>query len=282
MSLLEIDPLKNIIKLTLQTGYLKHTEKPVNLLLIAKPESGKTATMSLFQIEGTYTTNNITQSVIVDKIFPMIQNEHEPLKHLIIPDILNAIQKDKTTRLGFLNLIKSLIEEGITSLDTFHIRTNKVYNPPIKCGLITAITSDNFKGYYDPKREQFRGGAKDIWKSMGLLSRFIPFSYEYEISKISRIFGFIQKEETCRKATKEKISRKMVDVKGDPKLFEKLTIASTGLKDEMGGYGFRLQLRLQYLAKANAILNDRKKVAEEDIEAVLHLANWMNYRFNPL
>lgn len=280
MPLLEIDPLKNIIKLTLQTGYLKHTEKPVNLLLIAKPESGKTAAMNLFKIKGTYTTNNITQSIIVSKIFPMIENEG--LKHLIIPDILNAIQKDRTTRLGFLNLIKSLMEEGITSLDTFNIRTNKVYDPPIKCGLITAITSDNFNGYYDPQRQQYRGGAKEIWKSTGLLSRFIPFSYQYEISKISKIFGFIEKEEEQKSTGKEKIKRTMVNVKGNAELFEKLRTASLQLGVEMGAYGFRLQRSLQCLAKANAVLNNRAKVAQEDIEAVLRLTNWMNYRFNPL
>lgn len=280
MGLLEIDPLKNIIKLTLQTGYLKNTETPVNLLLIAKPESGKTAAMSLFKIKGTFTTNNITQAIIVSKIFPMIENQG--LKHLIILDILNAIQKDKTTRLGFLNIIKSLMEEGITSLDTFHLRTNKVYDPPIKCGLITAITSDNFNGYYDPRRQQYRGGAKAIWKSTGLLSRFIPFSYQYEISKISKIFNFIEKEEEQRSTGKEKIKRKMIDVKGNTKLFEKLQIASSQLGGEMGGYGFRPQRSLQYLAKANAILNDRTEVTQDDIDAVLHLANWMNYRYNPL
>jgi len=280
MGLLEIEPLKNIIKLTLQTGYLKNTKAPVNLLLIAKPESGKTAAMNLFKIKGTYTTNNITQAIIVSKILPMIETQN--LKHLIIPDILNAIQKDRTTRLGFLNLIKSLIEEGITSLDTYNLRTNKVYEPPIKCGLITAITSDNFNGYYDPDRKQFRGGAKDIWKSMGLLSRFIPFSYQYEISKINRIFGFIEKEEEQKSTGKEKIKRKMVNVKGNAELFEKLRTASLQLGVEMGAYGFRLQRGLQCLAKANAVLNDRTQVAQEDIEAVLRLANWMNYRFNPL
>lgn len=280
MGLLDIEPLKNIIKLTLQTGYLKNTETPVNLLLIAKPESGKTAAMSLFKIKGTFTTNNITQAIIVQKIFPMIENQG--LKHLIIPDILNVIQKDRTTRQGFLNLIKSLMEEGITSLDTFHIRTNKVYDPPIKCGLITAITSDNFNGYYDPKRQQFRGGAKEIWKSMGLLSRFIPFSYQYEISKISKIFNFIEKEEERGSAGKEKIRRTVVDVKGNAELFEKLEAASLRLGDKMGAYGFRLQRSLQYLAKANAILNNRTEVTQDDIDAVLYLANWMNYRYNPL
>jgi len=280
MNLIEVQPLKDIIKLTLQTGYLKNTQSPTNLLLIGKPESAKTQAMKTYQIKGTYTTNNITQSVIVSKIFPKI--EHEGLKHLIIPDILNAIQKDRTTRLGFLNLIKSLIEEGITSLDSFNIRTNRVYKPPIKCGLITGITSDNFRGYYDPRLQQFRGGAKEIWKSTGLLSRFVPFSYQYEISKICKIFNSIQNEEEQESSGKETIKTRMIDVKGNAELFGKLQTVSIKLGDEMGAYGFRIQRNLQYLAKANALLNNRKQVIQEDIDAILHLANWMNYRYNPL
>lgn len=98
--LIEMEPLIDIIKLTLQSAYIKDVAKPVNLLLIAKPESAKTSAMAYFKIKGTYTTNNITQAVIVSKILPMI--ERERLKHLIIPDFLNAIEKDYTTRKGFL------------------------------------------------------------------------------------------------------------------------------------------------------------------------------------
>ena len=47
-----------------------------------------------------------THTVIISKILPMIENNG--LKHLIIPDLLNAIEKDYTTRNGFFNLIKTL------------------------------------------------------------------------------------------------------------------------------------------------------------------------------
>jgi len=280
MNLLEIEPLIDIIKLTLQTGYVKNTEAPVNLLLIAKPEHVKTKSMSLFKLKGTFTTNNITQAVVVSKILPMIENER--LKHLIIPDLLNTIEKDYTTRQGFLNLMKSLMEEGITSLDTFNVRTHKVYNPPIKCGLITGITSEGFVGFYDEFQKRHVGGVKYQWRSMGLLSRFIPFSYEYELTKISRIFKFIEREENQNSMPKQKIKRSNVDVKGNPDLFSQLERLSGKIGEETGGYGLRVQRSLQTLTKANAVLNDRTEVTQEDIEKIMRLGNWMNYRFNPL
>jgi len=282
--LLEIDPIIDIIKLVLQTGYIKNTEYPVNLLIVAKPESAKTSTMDCFpQTKGMYYTNNITQAVIVSKILPMIENDH--LKHILIPDLLNAIEKDYTTKKGFLNMTKTLIEEGITSLDTFNMRTNKIYNPPVKCGLITAITSESYDGYYDPKSEQWRGGIKHEWRTIGLLSRFIPFSYQYELSKIGRIFQFITCEEQQKSnepKDKYKIKRSIVNVKGNPELFQKLMLSSQQIGQEAGGYGFRLQRSLQSLTKANAVLNGRTEVIQEDIDKLLRLGNWMNYHFNPL
>ena len=281
LEMLEIKPILEMVRLTLQTGYVKSTEAPVNLLLIAKPEHAKTSAMAAFKIKGTYTTNNITQAVIVSKILPMIENNG--LKHLIIPDLLNAIEKDFTTRKGFLNLIKSLIEEGITSLDTFNLRTNKIYNPPIKCGLITGTTSESYLGYYDPNEQRYKGGTKNEWKRSGLLSRFLPFSYEYELSKISRILKFIEKEELLKTPIpKQSVKRKMVEVKGDPALFARLEILSSRIGEVLGGYGLRVQRNLQVLVKANALLNGRKEVIQEDIDKVLQLGNWINDRFNPL
>ena len=280
MTLLEVEPMQDMIKLTLQTAYIKNTETPTNLLLIAKPESAKTKAMEQFKIEGTFTTNNITQAVVLSKILPMIENQG--LKHLIIPDFLNAIEKDYTTRKGFLNLMKTLIEEGVTSLDTFNMRTNKVYKPPIKVGLITGITTDSFYGHYDTSEQRWRGGVRYEWKAMGLLSRFTSFSYDYELSKIHRVYKFIEREEQLDKTLKQSIKRRMIDVKGNPELFSQFEILSYQIGQDVGGYGFRVLRNLQTLAKANAVLNGRTEVAQEDIDRIMHLGNWINYRFNPL
>jgi len=280
--LIEIESLIDIIKLTLQTAYVKHLDTPVNLLIIAKPESGKTKAMEYvaFKIKGTYITNNLTQSVVVSKILPMI--EFHGLKHLVIPDILNAIQKDKRTQQGFVNMIKTLIEEGITSLDTFHMRTHKVYDPPIKCGLITAITTDSYYGHYNEKTQRTEGGVKHYWKRIGLASRFVPFSYEYEIAKIVKIFKLIDNEEYHKPMKTQTIIRKMTEVKGNPRLFEQLTMLSVEVGRHVGGYGIRAKKSLQALCKANVLLNHRTKVTQEDIDKILKLGNWINYKFNPL
>lgn len=282
MALLEMEPLTDLIKIVLQTGYVKNKLYPVSLLIIARPESAKSASMQQFaKIKDTFITNNITQSVIVSKVFPMIE---KGLKHLIIPDILNVTEKDYATKKGCMNMMKSLMEEGITSLDTFNMRTNKVYNPPIQCGIITGITSDSFHGTYDPTKGRMIGGLKHYLKVTGLLSRFTPFSYKYKHGKILKIYEFIQHEEYMdkNKMKKQTIKRTSKVIKGDADLFKMFQVISVMLGKESGGYGIRIQRTLQTLAKANAMLNGRDEVIKEDIEKILELSTWINYEYNPL
>jgi len=61
-----------------------------------------------------------------------------------------------------------------------------------------------------------------------------------------------------------------------------LEMLSMKVGEESGGYGFRMQRNLQALAKANAVLNGRTEVVQEDIDKLMHLGNWMNFRFNLL
>ena len=281
MSLLDIDPLLDMIKLVLQSAYVKNKLYPVSLLLIAKPESGKSASMKMFsKVKGTYTTDVITQSVIASKIFPMIENKN--LKHLIIPDVLNVTDKAMVTKKGTMNMMKSLMEEGVTSLDSFNVRTNKVYDPPLQLGIITGITSESYYGTYVPEKGRTVGGLRHYLKVTGILSRFLPFSYKYMGDKLSKIFDFINEEEYLKNPPKQKIKRVPKVIEGNAELFRKLNYTSAMLGHESGGYGIRIQRDLQTLAKANAMLNDRDKVTEEDIDKILKLSKWINYDFNPL
>lgn len=278
--LIEVQPLIDMVKLTLQTAYVKGIETPVNLLLIAKPESAKTRVMEDLGIKGTYTTNNITSHSIAYKILP---KAHEgKLKHVIIPDFLNAIEKDSRTAKSTVNLFKTLMEEGVTSLDQFYIKTEHVYKPPVKCGLITGITTTGYYGEYNPVTQRCEGGVKGYWKKIGLLSRFVPFSYQYELSKLDKIFESIRNEGHEKKADKQTIKYRVSVVKGNPDLFKRLEIVSITVGSKIGCYGLRLQKSLQYLAKANAVLRDDDKVTQDDIDKIMKLANWINYDFNVL
>jgi hypothetical protein len=268
MTLLEMEPLYNIIKLTLQTGYIKDG-KASSLLILGKAESGKTEGLEDFKsIPGVYYTNDLTPKPVVEKIFPLI--DEDKVHHIIVPDIINALERNRSTRQQIINLLKTLVEEGVTRLDAFHLRYETRYKDVIQAGLITAITAKSFNEF---KRE---------WVKTGFLSRMVPFSLSFSFDKIKKIYDYIAGEEFCGDTLKHKIIRTKKTIEGDTVLFKEFELFSSRVGSQVEAYGFRLQKNFQLLAKANAMLDGREKVIRKDIEHIFTLTKWINYDFNPL
>lgn len=287
-SLIGLEPLFETMQLTMQSDYVLNKQTPENLLIISMAENGKTQAMRLIQKineKGTYETGKISQHVIVNKIFPMI--EQNKIKRLFIPDILNCIQTDKATRMGFLNTVKSLCEEGIANLDSFNVRTNKTYDPPIQCAVTTAITKLEYEGFKTTDSEgnvRWRGGQKLGWIKMGLSSRFLHFSYEYTLPRQNEIHDFIEKD--CRpknpKPPYRNINREMKVVSGSPDLFKQLRPLARAIGSELWAHGFRAEEQLITLAKANALLRGDNKVTQADIDKLIELSEYWNLNYNQL
>lgn len=258
-----IQPIHDMVELTLQSNFLK-PYIPVSLILIAKPETAKTTALSFTcKNDFVYYTNEITAKKLIDNVLPDV--ERGEIKCLVIPDLLNCVEKQKSTRQQFLMFIKSAIEEGFTEISTYHkqYRSKK----PIKFSMITAITSGDFMK------------SKRYLDQVGLTSRFVPFSYDYPISKVKYILDAIENEEAVTDV-KYNIIKKVKVVAGNKALFKNFEMISTSIAQQYGGHGFRAQIRLQQLAKANALLNKRVEVLQEDIDKIIELTNWMNFNFN--
>jgi len=283
-NLIEIQPLIDILQLTLQTAYLK-PYNPNSLLVIAKPESAKTqAIMQTSNKENfVYYTNEMTAKMLIDEVLEKAKDKK--IRFLCIPDILNCIEKQKSSREQFFNLIKSVIEEGITNIQTYFKRIES--KQPIKIGLITAITTTSFSSIIS---REMRGrvllqekGIRKYLEETGILSRFIPFSYDYPIDKVKKIFNSIEGLETEQKGVKFKpISKKEEIIKSSFDMNRQLEPISFKLGQQYKAYGIRTQERLQNLAKANAKINNRKEVTQEDINKILELSKWINFDFNPI
>ena len=122
-------------------------------------------------------------------------------------------------------------------------------------------------------------------KRMGFLSRLTPFSYEYPIDKVVKIFEYIQsgKTEGCDvNIPRLRISKRERAFQLNKELFRYLEIISRDLASYSDSYGLRVQKNLQKLCYANALLNSRDYVTKEDVDKVLYLGRWMNFQFNPL
>jgi hypothetical protein len=264
--------------LTLQTAYTTDNVdgyRPASLLFIAKPESGKTTTISKFSMQPyVYYTNEITVKILVDQIFKQIETRQK--RFILIPDILNCVKKSAYTREPLLQTFKSLVDEGVTNIQTPY--KQYAFPTPIKAGLITAITGSEL--YASQGRYTF---YHDLQR-MGFLSRMIPFTYQYPIEKFVEIFHYIESGciEKPKSVTIPKIVRRDKHFNPNPDFFRDLENISRKLAQFSDSYGFRVQKNLQKLCYASAMLNGRNAVNSGDVEKVLHLGNWMNFDFNAL
>ena len=150
----------------------------------------------------------------------------------------------------------SLVEEGI-AVCTYATPELMSYQKPVRCGLITTITGDEFRDH------------RHNWKKKGFLSRTIPFSYSYGIRTVKRVFesilnlGYMMEHEiklTILKADKE--------IKLSKKLAELILPSTETIAEAQDTYGFRLQKQFQVLLQASTLDHKRRSVNRSNVDRV--------------
>jgi len=271
--LIHLQPLVDMIALTLQTKFIKNEKNGTSLLIIARPETAKTTLACAFSnLDFVSYYDEVTQKKMIDEFLPLIRAGQK--RTLIVPDLVNCIQKQKSTREQFLNMIKTGIDDtGIKQISTYHKQMQYLdLVDGLKFNMITATTTANYIHL-----------EKEI-KDTGLLSRYAPFAFDLPINMIANIFEVLEgcPAKPADKITIPKLYLRDMDIPNNPTLFKSFEIVSRSLGMRYGGFGFRAQTALQRLAKASAIIDKRKEVEKSDIEKVMQLCRWINYDFNPL
>ncbi|MGD0496699.1 MAG: hypothetical protein ABSB28_11805 [Candidatus Bathyarchaeia archaeon] len=282
-NLVNIQPLIDITALTIQTAFVTDRidgYRPSSLMLIAKPESGKTSTIDLFaNYPFIYYANEVTSKTFTDTIFPRAQNGQ--IRFVLIPDILNCVEKASVTKKPLLQTMKTMVDEGTRRVATPY-KTYE-YPTPVKVGLISAITRESLT-YSSPQQSSLYNDLK----RMGFLSRMVPFSYEYPIDNTARIFNFLfgntpAKKYNIRIPQIQFLSyTETKEYEPKPKLLSQLEQVSLKLAQFSDSYGFRVQKNLQKLCYASAMIDSRDEIEQKDVDHVLFLARWMNFSFNAL
>lgn len=270
--MVKIEPLRRIISLAVASAYIKN-ENSVSLLIVAKPESGKTSVMKEFVVNnGIGWLSDISYFGLINCLDYVKQGT---LKTLFIPDMLKPFGKKAETATNFLTLLNEIIEEGVKEIKTYGKSID--YGEFVRCNVVCAITSTDFFT------------SRKILGGIGFISRIIPFSYKYSIEDINKIFKSIMEGNSKIEFQKLKLPKSSKDIELSKSLAEKIKSNITlhlvsSFKRKFGDeiYGFRLQKNLQTLAKAAALLRGSKKVSIKDVNELERLSKWMNYEFNEL
>jgi hypothetical protein len=260
-----------MITLHLLTAYVKNVPKPDSLLIIAKPESGKTEVLKKFIANKNVAyLSDVTAFGIERDYFSKIESGE--IRHIIIPDLLKPLSRKESTVKTFITMMNGLIEEGIASISTYATqRITSENEKHVKCGIITAITGEELSD------------QRHHWGRLGFLSRIVPFSYSYDIQTVKKVFdsilGLRYMKEHDIELRKPKEDKKITL----PRRYAQAILPSvTAIAQAEKTYGFRLQKQFQALLQASALQRGRRKVTSRDVDRILPLMNWVNFDEKPI
>jgi hypothetical protein len=265
----DLEPLADMMTLTLYTSYIKNVEKPNSLLIIAKPESGKTEIMKKFiRNKNIAYFSDVTAFGIERDYLPKI--EAGEIRHLMLSELMKPLSRKESTVKTFISFMNSLIEEGVSSVSTY--ATRRISEKHVKCGVITAITGEEL-------RDQ-----RHNWGRIGFLSRIVPFSYSYGMETVRKVFDYILGLDYLAEYDIElkRIPKQDKEIKLPRRYAQAILPSTTTIAQAQETYGFRLQKQFQALMQASALERGQKAVGSADVDRVLHLMNWVNFNENPI
>ncbi len=265
----DLEPLADFVALTLYTGYIENVPKPNSLLVIARPESGKTELLKKFIVNKNVAyVSDITAFGLERDYLPKI--EAGEIRHIIIPDLLKPLSRKESTVNTLITSLNALVEEGLASTSTY--ATRRIAETHVKCGIVSAITGEELSD------------QRHHWSRLGFLSRVIPFSYSYGIQSVKKVFDYVLGLDYLKEHDVElkHVPRQDKKIRLPRKYAQAILPATTVIAKAQNTYGFRLQKQFQALLQASALEKGRNVVNSRDVDRILHLMNWVNFDENPI
>lgn len=268
------EDLCEIIETAIWTGYIQG-EKPISLLIVSRVESGKSQMVIQYDKNaGVELLEDMTAWALTNpkgKTYQRLVN-HE-IHHIICPDLLRPLARNRDTVNTLITFLLGLLEEGVIHIETY--MTKLSLPEPLRCGLITTIARDEMELH----RHQ--------WMRLGFMSRLLPVSYEYSPNVQMRIARSI--------ASRDYVNDGYIALQLPPgpiavdlpehiaQQIMTLTPAIIASQDAASKlYGFRLQKQLQAFVMAQALRHGRDQVNQEDFDRMAILSKYWNLRYTSI
>lgn len=271
--MIALEAVEKIIRRALRTGNLKDV-RPLSVIVIAKKESAKTEEVAQFaENDGVLYLNSFTPTSFMEEY--ILDFDNGKYHHLIIPDLLNCISRQKylvDTTITFLN---SFCEEGVKEILSKAFEGLKIpLTRPVRGGVITTIAKEDFEARWKK------------WSSVGFLTRFLPVSFQYGRDVVDKILLACAEEDEVNvlgKSIKPPLppilnNNHSAKVKVDlsKELSHQLIEPGKAMQKRLSTYGFRGVRHLRRLTLATALDNNRDIVTQDDIDEVLELVKFCN------
>jgi hypothetical protein len=260
-------PILEILKRVVASGFVKNAF-PLSAIIVAPVGSGKTTALKKIAFNDNILALSDVTPYGLAKLLPEIKAKN--VKHIIIFDLVEPMSRNRQIVNSLIGFLNSLIEEGIFRISTGFIEIKE----PIKLGLITATTK---KELFDKRRG---------WLGIGFISRMLPISYSFTEVDVIQILEDLANQ-NIKDISYESLKLKEKNIKENPEINKLLipyaqTIDSTIAKGDEKPMPFRRLNQLKVLLMANALLNNRTEVTNDDFEWFKSVAKWINFEFNPV
>lgn len=280
------DTLQDFVELCLWSAYVKD-ERPVSALILASPERAKTEILKKYRLnKGVACFDDATAFGIYMEESSRIHNRE--LKTILFPDLTTPLQRKHHTVNTLLSFLNSIIEEGIVRVSTFYTYTSfgGIHRPKDVVGLrVNMVAGITISSFWSKKRTM---------EKIGFITRIVPFSYNYDLGLLKKIFKSIMDEEHIHRAvseieldfpSEERTVKFPFNINIYLNMIRKRIVKSISREYETRGFritGIRLFKNIRTLAKASALRQGRKIVNKYDFQRIEHLSQWMNFDENPL
>jgi len=228
-------------------------ERPLGFMFVANPGTGKSFLLTKFRAENMVIVNDLTGRGLENIVEKMQKFKRG---YVNIPDLLKVMSRSKGWD-AFLTLSNIVLEEGLSAISRFDKAVR--FEVPLNFGIISAMTSKCFKANYN------------LFDRTGFLSRFGVFGYDYELEDERRITRNLSVGKTngdLKYFITTPSEQKFVDInkKEGKKIEWMAALLSNGKQKPFRAVNF-----VRRLVKANAVMNNRKKVTDADLREVYAL-----------
>jgi hypothetical protein len=262
--LLGMELIQEVVQSVLFTSQLT-TDTPISLMLIAKPESGKTSIVLTESSEEAVICSDLTGGGITQELM-----NNNKVGHLIINDMVSVMAHKEVVNKRTFAIMNAMTEEGLYKIALpgtgyYDFKGKKV-------GVICCIPEEMVR---DKRR---------WWNSSGFSSRFLPFAYKYSKSLIVHIkrenleTGAYERRNGHQKIENSTRKHEKHLVLISAEMAHKIQIVADHVAKNMEEIGLRRGKQMRALARGHALLQKRKSVSQADIDFLNEASRYMEYQ----
>lgn len=219
----------------------------VSLLLLAKPESGKTTIARAASAKHVSPIAVMSGRSILKEI-----HDHPDVEFLLFND-LTAIRAMSPTAVNLLIVLLNQLTQDERGKVAFAGKETEEITRPI--GIIGCLPFQTFKDH------------RAKWNGLGFVSRMLPFAYAYDSELIAEIKDSVIAELPKRQivAKMPKKGKREIAIDMSPAMKKHVRRLADARAVSLKQIGIRLLQNYLCLTKAHALLHGRRSVAKEDV-----------------